>query len=228
MGARTGRYAAALLLAGVARAAQAAGGADIIDDSEVEQAGICHLEMWGTSLTRGGGILNIGPACTPRRLPWLEIDGFLNRYVPARGERANTIGLGPKVALRPAASGLGVGLSGSLSLDTRDGHPAYAAANLPVTLPLGVGWTLNANAGVQWTRGVHVPGFAGGAQIVWQPPHGPEIMLEGFRAGTGPFGQQAHLRWTVDRGRIDIDLMGGRYTDGVSSRSVTLGLTIRR
>lgn len=227
MAAKSG-IAAAMLLAVMPVAATASGGADVVDDSEVETSGHCHLEAWASDFPMGGSLVNLGPACTPARVPWLEIDGFLNHYDPVRGRAARTIGFGPKINLRPSASGLGLGMEGTVSVDASRGGVAYVVANLPLTLPVGPRWTFNANAGAQYVRGVHGLGVTAGVQAVWQPPKGPQLMAETFVVGGGPVGQQVHARWTVDRGRIDIDVMASRYPDGVSRHALTLGFTIRR
>ncbi len=216
------------MLATAAARARASGGADVVDDSEVETPGHCHLEAWATDLPAGGSLYNLAPACTPKRTPWLEIDGFLTHYDPVRGQASKAIGFGPKINLRPAASGLGIGIEGSIAIDASRGKPAYVTAMVPFTLPIGPRWIVNANIGTQYVRGVHGLGITAGTQAVYQPPKGPELMIETFVVGGGPIGQQAHLRWTVDRGRIDLDLMASRYPDGVSRHAMTLGLTIRR
>lgn len=50
-----------------------AGGAHIVDDSEVETPGTCHVETWVTRFIPGDGYANFEPACTLERVPWLEI-----------------------------------------------------------------------------------------------------------------------------------------------------------
>jgi hypothetical protein len=209
-------------------AARAAGGAHVVDDSEVEASGWCHLELWGSALSHGGTLGNLGPACTPAAVPWLEIDGFVTHYDPSRGSASESIGFGPKITLRPQSEGVGVGLTGTMALDASKGRVAYAVANLPVTVPIGPRFRVNVNVGAQWTRGVHGLGMSEGAQVEYTPERGPELMGEVFRVGGGPVGFQTGPRWTVDRGRIDLDVLVARYPDGVSPAALTLGVTIRR
>lgn len=69
--------------------AMAAGGAHIVDDSEVERPGHCHVEWWVTRFVPGNGFANAAPACTLKRIPFLEAGVAHN--------------------LRPQDSGLGLG-----------------------------------------------------------------------------------------------------------------------
>ena len=216
--------AALLLLPGPALAA---GGAHVNDDSEVEDPGHCHLEAWASSYLAQGYLANLAPACTLRSLPRLEVDGFVTR-VREDGTGATTIGLGPKVTLRPQASGLGIGLSGAVAVDAARGRLGYAIVNLPVTLPLKYWLRVNLNAGAQWTRGRAGLDATGGVQVEVTPRKGPALMVEGFAHSGQPLGGQAGLRWTADRGRLDLDLLYARYVDGFARHALTLGLTLRR
>lgn len=218
----------ALVILSLPAVARASGGAHVVDDSEVETPGWCHLELWGSDYRPGGSLFNVGPACTPKAVPWLELDGFATRTDQRHGRATTTIGFGPKVTLRPQSSGLGVGLSGLVAIDPRDGRVASAAFNLPVTRPIGPRWRINANVGLCWVRGSGRAALTAGGQAEYTPAHGPELMAEVFRTGNGPLGAQAGPRWTVDRGRVDIDLLAARYPDGVAKAALTLGMTIRR
>ena len=209
-------------------AANAAGGAHVIDDSEVEQAGHCHLELWASAYSHGNGLANVGPACTPARMANLEIDGFIAHYAPPHARAQTSIGLGPKVTLRPMSTGFGIAVEGYASLDTRTGRPTVVTVAVPFSLPVGPRWTINLNVGTTWVRGVQGLTPTGGGQLVYAPATGPSAMVEVFRQGSAPVGGQAGLRWTVADGRIDLDLLVGRYVDGVSPRAMTLGLTIQR
>jgi hypothetical protein len=48
-------------------------------------------------------------------------------------------------------------------------------------------------------------------------------MAEGFTRDYGKAGGQAGVRWTTGGGRIDLDLLAGRYVDGETPTSLTVG-----
>jgi hypothetical protein len=221
------RWKAALVLLVMAKAAplSASGGAHVIDDSEAEQAGLCHFETW-RSAGSGSSMLNFAPACTSHRLPRLEIGGFVGRRAEA-GRHPMSVGLAPKLNLRAEDSGLGIGLKGTVGLDARAARPSNFALLMPITLTPMHGIRLNLEGGWVWTRGQGHDGF-GGAQIEVTLRPQLDLMAETFARTAGRVGTQAGLRWTVDRGRIDLDLLAGRYTDGSTRNSVTLGVTVRR
>lgn len=217
-----------LILAAAAAPAHAAGNAHVNDDSEVETVGHCHLEAWGSGFVRQGYFGTLAPACTLPGRSWLEVDGFLSRYEPARGAHSTTIGLGPKVNLRAQERGLGIGASGAIAWDVEHGRIGYVTLNMPFSMPVKRWLRINVNAGAQWINGVHGVAGTAGAQAEYTPLHGPELMVEGF-AHTGlRAGAQAGLRWTVDHGRTDLDVDYARYPDGISRNAITLGVTVRR
>jgi hypothetical protein len=77
---------AAILSLGMAMAsansAWAAGGGHVVDDSEVETPGSCHVETSVARLQANAALAVISPACTPELLPNLEL-GFSAAYNPA-------------------------------------------------------------------------------------------------------------------------------------------------
>jgi hypothetical protein len=215
--------ACALLAAGPARAA---GGAHVVDDSEVETAGHCHLELWRTSGGGGSRFLDASPACTPAGLPNLELGGFATR-TRAGGRTDAMIGLAPKVTLRHDATGLGLGVSGALGIDAKSKRIGTASLIVPVTVPVGGSVRVNLDGGWVWTRGIGHDAFAG-VQAEAQVARTLGLMAELFGRIGGRTGAQTGLRWTVDKGRIDIDLLASRYGDGTTAHAATIGVTIRR
>jgi hypothetical protein len=209
-------------------AARASGNAHVIDDSEVEAFGHCHLEVWGSSFLSQGYFGTIAPACTLPGKTWLEVDGFASRYSPARGASSTTIGLGPKINLRVQERGLGIGLSGMVAYDVEHHRIGNATLNIPFSMPVKRWLRINVNVGAQWVKDVHGLAATGGVQAEYMPLHGPELMVEWFAHSGLPSGAQGGLRWTVDHGRTDLDVDYGRYVDGVSRNAVTLGVTVRR
>ena len=92
--------------------ARAAGGAHIVDDSEVETPGHCHVELWVTRFVPGNGYANAAPACTPKQIPFLEV-GLAHQDHWSEENNAPILGPTVKVNLRPQDTGLGLGITAS-------------------------------------------------------------------------------------------------------------------
>lgn len=217
--------AAAALLA--SDAAFAAGGPHVIDDSEVEAAGDCHLETWLTRSSRDQWHANAGAGCTPEAIPMLELGGFVGQ-MRSPGADETMIGLTPKLTLRPAESGIGVALAGSLTYGLDRDRLETASLIAAVTVPAAERLRFNLNAGWTWSKAGAGSELFAGAQA--ELAVGPQVslMAEAFSRNHGKAGGQAGVRWTTVDGRIDLDLLAGRYVDGTTSASVTLGLTVRK
>ena len=56
----------------LASAALAAGGAHVVEDSEVLEPGLCQVDLWVTRFDPGAGYANAAPTCTLQSLPRLE------------------------------------------------------------------------------------------------------------------------------------------------------------
>jgi hypothetical protein len=216
--------AAAALLA--PDAALAAGGSHMIDDSEVETPGDCHLESWVMRLSGDQWLVNAGVGCTPEAIPMLELGGFVGQMRSAVSDDT-MIGLTPKLTLRPAETGLGIALAGSLAYGLDRKRLESASAIAAVTVPAGDSLRINLNGGCVWSETGAGSELFAGAQA--ELAAGPQVslMAEAFTRNHGKAGGQAGVRWTSGNGRIDLDLLGGRYVDGATPTSVTIGLTGR-
>jgi len=98
---------------------------------------------------------------------------------------------------------------------------------VPVTVPAGDRLRFNFNLGWQWMRSDSVHAIFAGAQAEIALSKTLGLMIEGFGRDIGKAGTQAGLRWTPHEA-IDINLLAGRYLDGVTPTSLTVGVTIRR
>ena len=208
-----------------AESATAAGGPHVIDDSEVEAAGDCHLEAWLTRSSQDQWHASAGVGCTPEALPMIELGGFAG-HMRAPGMDETLVGLTPKVNLRPAETGLGIALSGSVAYGLDRDRLESAALIGAVTVP-GERLRFNLNAGWGWSEAGPGSELFAGAQA--ELAVGPQVslMAEAFTRDHGKAGGQAGIRWTSGDGRIDLDLLAGRYVDGATPSSVTIGLTGR-
>lgn len=209
----------------IAAPARASGVEHVVDDSAVEAPGTCHVENWVTIVRGGDGIAVTAPACTRQQWPNVELGGFVSTAW-ANGTSEQQIGVTPKWNLRDEKRGLGLALSGSAGIDIGRGRLASASLITPVTIPAGQ-VRFNLNIGWQWTRASGHAAFAG-AQAEFQASPTLSLMAESFIRSRGRAGGQTGLRWSPGGGRVDLDLVYGRYLDGSSPHAVSLGLTIRR
>lgn len=156
----------------------------------------------------------------------LELGGFVGQ-MRSPGTDDTMIGLTPKVTLRPAESGLGIALAGSISYGLDRDRIETASLIGAVTVPAGEGLRFNVNAGWLWSEAGPGSELFAGAQA--ELAVGPQVslMAEAFTRDHGKAGGQAGVRWTSGDGRIDLDLLAGRYVDGATPTSVTVGLTGR-
>lgn len=209
----------------------AAGGAHIVDDSEVETPGVCHLETWVTRFVPGDGYLNLAPACTAEKMPFLEIGAAFQHYWD---EVINSQLFGPamKVNLREDTTGVGVGLGLNAGMDLKTGELGLASLIMLVTLPIDEKVKVNLNAGWSYLRTDVPNALFWGAQVEAKVAWDVSLMVEVFgRAPNGVVGTQMGLRYTPTMGGkegwIDFDLLAGSYFDSVSARFFTLGVTVR-
>ncbi|MCW5647303.1 MAG: hypothetical protein KIT23_08805 [Sphingopyxis sp.] len=206
--------------------AMAAGGAHGVDDAVVETPGACHMESWVSDLGGGERLVNFSPACTPGALPAVEIGGTVQR-VAAPGERRWLAGPAIKWTLHQGGRGPAIGLAGSALIDPGSGHIDSAALLVPMTFRPTEKITVNLNVGIGHSRG-DAAHLLYGAQVDVAVAKGVALMAETFGRHDRRPAWQAGVRWTVDRARIDLDLLAGRQGGAAGQGSVTLGFTIRR
>ncbi|CAN0147842.1 unnamed protein product [Phaeothamnion confervicola] len=208
----------------------AAGGAQIVDDSEVVDPGTCQLETWVTGYDGNGGYANATNTCTLSSLPRLEF-GLQFQHL----WYANTAGsdqlLGPalKVNLIPQDTGVGLGLAFNGGVNMATGEFAIGTLVVPVSIPLDDKTRINLNAGWQFIRILEPQsGFFYGAQIEtkigWEEV---SLMLEVFGRQPGFTGAQMGVRWRPNDGPLEFDLLAGSFFDTVNAKFFTVGITFR-
>lgn len=211
--------------------ALAAGGPHIVDDSEVETPGVCHLETWATRFIPGDGYFNIAPACTTLKMPWLEIGAAYQHYWD---EIIAGPLLGPAIKFNfqsAEKTGLGIGLGLNAGVNLVTGELGFAQVLALVTIQLDPRVRFNFNAGWTYLASDIPNAFFYGAQVEANVGGGVSLMLEAFGRGQGGLvGTQAGLRFTPrigGREPFDFDLLVGTFFDETSTRFVTLGVTVR-
>lgn len=218
---------AALALATLGAPAFASGGAHVIDDAAVEAPGTCHVETWVTQASDDAVFANIGPACTRRSWPNVELGGFIaNSRAP--GIDDTLVGLTPKFVFRSVEKGLGIGLATNIGYSVTNSRFETASAVVPLTIPAGKRVRFNLNSGWQWSRATDSHDLFVGGQAEVALTDTLNLMLETFTRDQGKPGGQIGLRWTVANGKVDLDLIGGRYVDGATPGAATVGVTFRK
>lgn len=218
--------------------ARAAGGAHIVDDSEVEPPGQCHAEFWVTKFVPGDGYGNFAPACTLAKIPNLEFGAIFQHYWD---QAANAPLFGPQVKLNlqkaspgpteesPGATyGVGVAVEFNGGVNVRTGTLGFATALIPVTIPIDDKVKLNLNAGWSYIAGDRANhALFYGAQVEAKIGFDLSLMIEAFGRTRGVSGIQMGLRFTPNDGPIDFDFLAGSFFDLGNPRFFTVGVTVR-
>jgi hypothetical protein len=203
--------------------ARAAATADVVDDSDVETPGVCHLETWTTRFQHAAQLIDLSPACTRKAWPRLELGaGFQHLWdTPAATQAGPTL----KLNLRQADQGVGVGLIGTANWSLRDG--GFETGSLILAVSVGKRVRLNLNGGELYLRTERRRhGVFYGAQVEGDVGSNVSLMAEVFGRDHGRPGGQARVRWTPGGGRMDFDLLGGSLNGRAGE--VTVALTVRR
>jgi hypothetical protein len=214
----------------------AAGGAFVVDDSEIGKPGECKVESWASAAANHDFTAVTSPACVVKLGLPVEFTGFLQR---SRTDSAwSTIGTAQaKTNLIPLANrGFGLGLVGGASWDMITGASTGGYVYVPLTVQvmekvrvnLNAGWIYDAipkanyliyGAGFEWD---FVKKFTLIGEVFGQFGKVPE----GYPATVSQPRAQLGVRYTPVE-KIDIDLIYGHNLMGESSHWLTLGVNYR-
>jgi hypothetical protein len=206
--------------------ARAAGGAHIVDDSEVETPGHCHVELWVTRFVPGNGYANAAPACTPKQIPFLEV-GVAHQDYWSEENNAPILGPTAKLNLRPQSTGLGLGIAASSGVDLSSGDLNFASVVGLVSVSLNETFRVNLNAGWSYVQGDMPDALFYGGQIEVQISRDLMFMIEGFGRAPGIGGVQTGLRFTPKDGPIDFELLAARFLGENQPFFFTVGVIVR-
>ena len=205
----------------------AAGGAHIVDDSEVETPGTCHLELWISRFVPGDGYGNVGPACTSLKIPWLQFGVNYQHYWDQAGG-APLIGPGLKIGLQPASEGVGFALGMNAGVNAQTGELGVASLLALVTVPITDKFRINLNAGWSYLNTENPNAFFWGGQVEVNVGWDVTLMMEAFGRQPGVIGNQMGLRYTpAAHPQFDFDLLVGTVFDQDNTKFFTLGVTMR-
>jgi hypothetical protein len=205
----------------------AAGGAEVVDDAFVETPGTCHLESWFTRNGPSSALVDLSPGCTPDAWPNLEIDGTIQHGWG--GGTYTTIGPALKRSLKPLRPGLAMAVDAGATFDAASGRLEGAGLIVPLTVGTGQRYSGSVNIGYSYVRTSPQPHSAFlGAQIEVKASYDVTLMAETFGRVGDRAGAQVGVRWTPKNGPVDLDLIAGRFADGVTRNTVTFGVAVRR
>lgn len=206
--------------------ARAAGGSHIVDDSEVETPGYCHVELWVTRFIPGNGYANAAPACTLKQIPFLEV-GLAHQDYWSEENNAPILGPTVKVNLRPQDTGLGLGITASSGVNLSTGELNFATVVGLMSVPVNEAFRVNLNAGWSYVQGDMPDAFFYGAQVEVQISRDLMFTIEGFGRAPGIGGIQTGLRYTPKDWPIDFDLLAARFLGENQPFFFTVGVTVR-
>ena len=207
--------------------ALAAGGAHVVDDSEIEPPGTCHLELWVSRFVPGDGYANVGPACTALKVPWLQFGVAYQHYWDEAGG-GPLIGPQMKVSFQQASEGVGFALGLNAGVNARTGELGLASLTALVTVPVTEKFRINLNAGWSYLNTDNPTALFWGGQVEVVVGWDVSLMMEVFGRQPGVIGNQMGLRYTpAAHPRFDFDLLVGTMFDQDSTKFFTMGVTVR-
>jgi hypothetical protein len=215
--------------------ARAAGGAYVVDTSEVSAEGSCKIESW-LSWASNNDFVGVGnPACVVNVGRPVEFSALTFRQ---RTDEEWTTGIAPKAKTKivPTAIGsFGLAVSGQAFFDLITHENTALFLNVPATLRLSEVVRINVNGGWLWDRIVDRHYLTYGIGVDWRTPDNV------FTFTAEVFGQagaaqevstvtqprfQTGLRWRpVDR--FSIDFIYGRNVYGENANWLTVGTIVR-
>jgi hypothetical protein len=215
--------------------ARAAGGAYVVDTSEVSAAGSCKVETWISWASNRDSIGVANPACVVDVGRPVEFSGGFYR---SRFDEEWATGMAPKAKTKiiPSAIGsFGLAISGQASYDFTTRETTALFVNLPATMRLSDVVRINVNAGWLWDRIVDRHYLFYGLGVDWRTPDNVWTFTAEVFGQAGPEQEvatvtqprfQSGLRWRpVDV--LSIDFIYGRNVYGENANWFTVATTIR-
>lgn len=215
--------------------AHAAGGAFVVDDSEIAKVGDCKVESWLSSASNHDFVGSTNPACVFNVFQPVELGAQFQR-VRFDDVWGTALTLKAKTNMIPIDRGnFGLALSGGTAVDLVTGDYLGSFVNVPVSLKLNKDLQINLNVGGLYDSPNNLLWLTWGAGFEWG--FAPKFTLLGEVFGLlghrDPLNSaqsdpraQIGLRYTPIE-TIDIDVIYGRNVYGVDTNWITVGLNVR-
>lgn len=215
-------------------AAQAAGGAFVVDDALIGNPGECKVESWVSIASNHDVLAVTSPACVINAGIPVEAGATLVR---TRSDGEWSTGLGPKAKINIVPlddRGFALGLSGTTLWNLSTGQNVGSTVNVPFTIQASKDFRINLNGGWLYDAVERVNYGTYGAGFEWNFVQPLTLIGEIFglagrrqdvRSVTEP-RTQLGLRWTPAES-VDVDLIYGRNIAGENAHWLTLGLNLR-
>ena len=159
-----------LLAAAIALApavALAAGGAYLVDDALIDDAGKCKVESWASAAANRDFNAVTAPACVVKLGIPVELGGQLQR-ARADGVWSTSGMLRAKANLIPVENHpFGLGISGGSSWDLATGANTGGFINVPVTFQVNDKLRINVNGGWLYDNAAKIHYATWGARFEW-------------------------------------------------------------
>jgi hypothetical protein len=227
---------AALLLLAPLAPAHAAGGAFVVDDSEIAKVGDCKVESWVSFADNHDFVGSSTPACVFNIFQPVEIGAQFQRF-RAGGVWDTSLTMKAKTNMISIDPGnFGLALSGGNTIDLITGEYLGSFVNVPVSLKPSKDWQINLNLGSLYDSPNNLLWLTWGAGFEWN------FVPDKFTLLGEVFGQLGHrdplnsalsdpraqigLRYNP-KPNIDLDVIYGRNITGVEANWITVGLNVR-
>ena len=210
--------------------AYAAGGAFVVDDSEVNEVGSCKVESWAAIASNTDFFGVVAPACVVSMGRPVELGASFVRF---RSDHAwgTDLLFKAKTNLIPLENnkfGVAFIVGAGVSLTDRAFNVMYVT--IPVSFQLHEKLRLNVNGG--WlgnpSTGENVASW--GAGLEWNPVNKQTTLIGevfGFAGGDNPQPRaQLGVRFTPKE-HFDIDVIYGRNLTGENANWITVGVNLR-
>jgi hypothetical protein len=227
---RARRIACLLVLALVAaERAHAAGGAYVVDDSEIAKPGECKVESWASFAGNGDRVFATVPACVFDIIRPVEVGAQLSR-TRADGTWTTGLTLKAKTSFQSVETNkIGIGIVAGTSFDLVTQQHTALFVYVPVSIALAEAVRLNLNGGWLWDRIAGEHKLTWGAGFEWTVlKNSVTITLIGeiFGQSANRPGAQAGIRITPHE-KVDFDVIYGRNLAGENANWITAGVNLR-
>jgi hypothetical protein len=207
------------------REGHASGGAFMVDDAGVDDAGTCKVETWAAFANNRDFIGVVAPACVVNLGRPVEFAAALGR-VRSDGGWSTDLVLKAKTPIIPLDEGkFGVALIGGAGFNLTRSETAAAFVSMPISFQVSEPLRLNLNVGALRDVLDDRTLFTWGAGAYVSLTQQVALVAETFGVGDET-GAQLGIRYSPHE-KVDFDLIYGRNLTGERADWMTFGVNLR-